>query len=58
MIDDVAKAHTLVERMKAEGVEDTAIETSSVSLYPIRTYDHAYALALRPPGDRVAAVGL
>ena len=29
----------VMERLKAEGVEDTAIETSSVSLYPVRTYD-------------------
>lgn len=29
----------VMERLKAEGVDDTAIETSSVSLYPIRAYD-------------------
>ncbi len=29
----------VMERLKAEGVEETAIETSNVSLYPIRAYD-------------------
>lgn len=29
----------VTQRLKAEGVEDSAIETSNVSLYPIRTYD-------------------
>ncbi len=29
----------VTERLKVEGVEETAIETSSVSLYPIRAYD-------------------
>jgi uncharacterized protein YggE len=29
----------VMERLKAEGVEETAIETSNVSLYPVRTYD-------------------
>jgi len=29
----------VTERLKAEGVEDIAIETSNVSVYPIRTYD-------------------
>ena len=34
-----AATKKVMERLKAEGVEDTAIETSSVSVYPIRTYD-------------------
>jgi hypothetical protein len=29
----------VMERLKVEGVEETVIETSSVSLYPIRAYD-------------------
>ncbi len=29
----------VMQRLKAEGVEDSAIETSNVSLYPVRTYD-------------------
>lgn len=29
----------VMERLKAEGVEDQAIETTNVALYPIRTYD-------------------
>ncbi len=29
----------VMERLKAEGIEDSAIETASVTLYPIRTYD-------------------
>jgi len=29
----------VMERLKAEGVEDTAIETANVSVYPIRTYN-------------------
>lgn len=29
----------VLERLKAEGIEDSAIETQNVTLYPIRTYD-------------------
>jgi uncharacterized protein YggE len=29
----------VLDRLKAEGVAETAIQTSNVSLYPIRTYD-------------------
>lgn len=29
----------VMDRLKAEGVEDAAIETTNVSVYPIRTYD-------------------
>ncbi len=29
----------VMDRLKAEGVEDAAIETANVSVYPIRTYD-------------------
>jgi uncharacterized protein YggE len=29
----------VTERLNAEGVEDAAMETSNVSVYPIRTYD-------------------
>jgi uncharacterized protein YggE len=29
----------VLERLKAEGAEETAVETSNISLYPIRTYD-------------------
>ena len=29
----------VLDRLKAEGIEDSAIQTSNVSVYPIRTYD-------------------
>lgn len=29
----------VMDRLKADGIEDSAIETASVTLYPIRTYD-------------------
>ena len=39
-LDANSQATTKVlERLKAEGVEETAVETSNISLYPIRTYD-------------------
>jgi uncharacterized protein len=34
-----AATKKVMERLKAEGVGDSAIETSNVSVYPIRTYD-------------------
>jgi hypothetical protein len=29
----------VLDRLKSEGVEDSAIQTSSITLYPVRTYD-------------------
>jgi uncharacterized protein YggE len=29
----------VIDRLKAEGVEDSAIETANVTVYPVRTYD-------------------
>ena len=29
----------VLDRLKAEGIEDSAVQTSNVSVYPIRTYD-------------------
>jgi uncharacterized protein len=29
----------VIDRLKAEGVEDTAIKTANVTVYPVRTYD-------------------
>jgi uncharacterized protein len=34
-----AQTQKVLDRLKAEGIEDSAIQTSSVTLYPVRTYD-------------------
>ncbi len=39
-MDSASKtAQRVVDRLKAEGIQDSAIETQNVVLYPVRTYD-------------------
>jgi uncharacterized protein YggE len=39
MNDNSAAVTAVLERLKAEGVDDASIETANVSVYPVRTYN-------------------